>query len=173
MSVAVAVAVAIVTHTPFYVWILLAYLVWQGVKAARPQTVGLVRLLIVPTAFVALGIAMLMSYHADAGAMLAWGLALILFAPLGYGTGPRLLAVDPRARMVRRPGSTAPLVRNVTVFVLQYAVAVLTALHQDRHAVLFLVGRAVSGATAGYFVGWLLAFRQHYRLAPRLTLADA
>ncbi len=160
-------------HTPAWLYVLLAYLVYQGVRALRPQTVTIWRMLIVPLMFVAMGLVSLLARHAGLPAMLAWLAALLLFAPLGMLTSPRLLGVDDEARLVRRPGSVVPLVRNVGVFVLQYVFAVAAILHPDQHSMLFLLGRAVSGATAGYFVGWAIALRGHYRAAPRLDLKAA
>jgi hypothetical protein len=77
-------------------------------------------------------------------------------------TGPRLLAVDRSKGLVTRAGSVVPLIRNVAVFCLQYGVAVMGALQLDGHAAGAIVGRAVSGATAGYFLGWAVAFLRHY-----------
>jgi hypothetical protein len=77
--------------------------------------------------------------------------------------GPKLLAVDRARGVVSRPGSAGPLVRNVTVFSLQYGVAVATAMKLEPHAVVAVVGHAVSGASAGYFSGWAAALLHRYR----------
>jgi hypothetical protein len=76
---------------------------------------------------------------------------------------PQLLAVDRNARTVTRPGSIVPLLRNVTVFVLQYGVAVATAMKLEPHAAVAIVGLAISGASAGYFSGWTVALLRRYR----------
>jgi hypothetical protein len=39
----------ILIHTPVWVWALLAFLVWQGIKAMQPRTTPIWRALIVPT----------------------------------------------------------------------------------------------------------------------------
>ncbi len=62
-----------------------------------------------------------------------------------------------------RPGSAIPLVRNITVFVLQYAVAVATAMKLEPHAAVAIIGHAVSGASAGYFSGRAVALMRRYR----------
>jgi hypothetical protein len=56
-----------------------------------------------------------------------------------------------------------PLVRNITVFLLQYGVAVATAMKLEPHAGVAIVGHAVSGASAGYFSGWAVALLRRYR----------
>ena len=45
-----------------------------------------------------------------------------------------------------------PLLRNVSLFLLQYGVAVAEALHPHDQPALAILGRAVSGATAGNFI---------------------
>jgi hypothetical protein len=55
------------------------------------------------------------------------------------------------------------LVRNITVFVLQYAVAVATAMKLEPHAAVAIIGHAVSGASAGYFSGSAVALLRRYR----------
>jgi len=55
-----------------------------------------------------------------------------------------------------------PLVRNVTIFMLQYALTVAAVLHLDTQGAGAIVSRAVSGATAGYFIGWSLALLRIY-----------
>ena len=155
-------------HTPFYVWMLLAYVVWQGAQALRPRTQPLARVFLVPLVFVASGVVpLLFGPHARTGLLEVWVVAAVVLGPIGFLTGPRLLAVDRRAGTVTRPGSWVPLLRNVTVFVLQYAIAVTVAVHADAGGWLAAGGRAVSGATAGYFIGWVVAAERQYLAAPR------
>jgi len=55
------------------------------------------------------------------------------------------------------------LVRNITTFVLQYAVAVATAMKLEPHAAVAIIAHAVSGSAAGYFSGWTAARLRRYR----------
>jgi hypothetical protein len=84
-------------------------------------------------------------------------------AALGLFNGPRLLAVGRQKGTVTRPGSIGPLLRNVTVFSLQYGVAVATATQLEPHAAVAIIGHAVSGASAGYFSGWAISLWRAYR----------
>ena len=158
------IAVRILVNTPVWVWALLAYLIWQGAQALRPRTQPIWRMLIVPLVFFLMGLSRLVTAR-DSGLepLLAWLVAALLFAALALSHGPRLLAVDRKNRTVTRPGSAMPLVRNITVFVLQYGVAVATAMKLEPHAVVAIVGHAVSGASAGYFSGWAVALLRRYR----------
>ena len=158
------VAVRILANTPVWVFALLAYLIWQGLQALRPRTQAIWRMLIVPLVFFLMGLSRLVLAR-DHGLepLLAWIAAVALFAALGLFNGPRLLTVDREKGVVTRPGSVGPLLRNVTVFSLQYGVAVATAMKLEPHAAVAIIGHAVSGASAGYFSGWAAALLRRYR----------
>ena len=115
-------------------------------------------MLIVPLVFFLMGLSRLVTAR-DHGLepMLAWLIAAILFAALALFRGPQLLAVDRENGTVTRPGSWSGLIRNITVFSLQYGVAVSTAMKLEPHLAVAIIGHAVSGASAGYFSGWAAA----------------
>jgi hypothetical protein len=115
------IAVRILANTPTWVFILLAYLIWKGLQALRPRTQAVWRMLIVPLVFFLMGLSRLVLAPDNAIApLLAWLAALVLFAGLGLFNGPLLLAVDREKGIVTRPGSIGPLLRNLTVFSLQW-----------------------------------------------------
>ena len=131
----------ILTNTPLWVFALLAYLIWQGAQSLRPSTRPIWRMLIVPLVFFLMGLSRLVTAR-DRGIepLLAWLVAAVLFALLALSRKPKLLAVDRESGTVTRPGSPTPLVRNITVFVLQYAVAVATAMKLEPHAAVLCCG---------------------------------
>jgi hypothetical protein len=158
------IAFRILANTPPWVFALLAYLIWQGWQARRPRTQAVWRMLIVPLVFFLMGVSRLVSTR-DHGLepLLAWLVAAILFGALALWRGPKLLAVDRARGVVTRPGSAGPLIRNVTVFSLQYGVAVATAMKLEPHVAVAIIGHAVSGASAGYFSGWAASLLRRYR----------
>ena len=157
-------ATRILTNTPLWVFALLAYLIWQGSQSLRPRTQPIWRMLIVPLVFFLMGLSRLVTAR-DRGIepLLAWLVAAVLFASLALSLRPKLLAVDRKSGTVTRPGSSTPLARNITVFVLQYAVAVATAMKLEPYAAVAIIGHAVSGASAGYFSGFAVALLRRYR----------
>ena len=157
-------AIRILANTPVWVWALLAYLIWQGWYSLRPGTQPIWRVLIVPLVFFLMGVSRLvMARDNGLEPLLAWFAAALLFASLALFHRPRLLAVDRTSGRVTRPGSAAPLLRNVTVFTLQYGVAVATAMKLEPHAAVAIIGHAVSGGSAGYFSGWAAVLLRRYR----------
>jgi len=158
------IAFRILANTPLWVFVLLAYLIWQGWQARRPRTQAIWRMLVVPLVFFLMGLSRLVLARDHAlEPLTAWLVAAILFGALGLWRGPKLLAVDRARGMVSRPGSAAPLISNLTVFSLQYGVAVATAMKLEPRAAVAIIGHAVSGASAGYFSGWAAALLRRYR----------
>lgn len=156
-------ALQILTNTPIWAYALFLYLVWQGCAALQTRTTQLWRALLVPTVFLGMGIWRLaLTPNLDWRPLSAWFAAAIVFASLALLRGPRLLAVDKSAATLTREGSVMPLVRNVSIFMLQYGLAVAAAMHLDTQGAGAIVSRAVSGATAGYFIGWSLALLRSY-----------
>lgn len=156
-------AYQILIHTPVWVWMLLAYLVWQGVQAMRPRRTPIWRALIVPVVFIVWGISRLgFGHHDNAGPLVAWIAAALVLLPLGVLT-PRTFDVDHTTGQIIRPGSAFALIRNLIVFALQYAVGVISAIDASDRALAIIIGRAISGATAGYFIGSTIALLVAYR----------
>ena len=156
-------AYQILIHTPPWVWILLAYLVWQGIKSMQPRKAPIWRALIVPVVFIAWGVSRIGFGHQDnQGPLVAWVVAALVLLPLGVLT-PRPFDVDHKTGEIIRPGSAFGLIRNLVVFLLQYAVGVISAIDAGDRALAIIVGRAISGATAGYFFGSMIALLVAYR----------
>jgi len=153
----------IIIHTPVYVWGLLAYLIITGIKGRETQTVSLWRMLFVPLIFIGVGF-----LHFDdtsdqfSSFLMAWVVGLAFFAPLGFLIGPRVLAVDRENKRIERAGATLPLIRNLIFFCAQYVLAVLNVIYPQEHSTLMYITSVVSGASAGYFGGWLVSLWRQY-----------
>lgn len=157
--------IAIVTHTPPWVLLVLALLVFLGVQALRPRTVPLARVFITPAVFIGWGLFSLAAAAKVAPTVLP---AAAIAAVLGVGLAllaVRLEALRAAPGSVTLPGSALPLVRNLTIFIAKFVIAVAMAIRPDWHAALLLADAAVSGAALGYFAGWTLRLLAAYRRA--------
>ena len=139
----------IVQHTPVWVWGLLAGLVAYGVSQARDREVGLARITILPLVMLALSFSGVVSAFAHAGiALLAWAagiaVALSVGRPLVQARGARW---DGTTGLLHVPGSWAPLVLIVALFLIKYIVGVTFALHHE------LAGNTLFGAACGLAYG--------------------
>lgn len=147
-------------HVLLWAAVILAFLVWQGVQSLQTRTLPIWRLFLTPAVFITLGLARVFaSLHEGPQAGLAWLLASAFGAPFALAYAPKILAVDRRRASVTRAGSPIPLVRNVIVFALQAGSAAMAAIPQAASWRIVL-SCAISGASAGYFLGWIaLAIR--------------
>ena len=153
----------VLVHTPPWVWILFAYLVWQGIKAMQPRKTPIWRAMIVPIVFVAWGVSRIgFGQYDNQWPLVAWIAAALVLLPLGVLT-PRPFDVDHKTGEIIRPGSAFALIRNIVVFGLQYTVSVISAIDASDRALAIIIGRAISGATAGYFFGSMIALLIAYR----------
>jgi hypothetical protein len=166
------VIVAIVSHTPLWVFGLLVLLAAMGIVAMRTRLVRLPRVLITPAVFIVWGIEGLVT-KPQFSSLLAgeWVLALAAGAVLAVATTrPPALRVDRARSLIHLPGSVRPLIRIMVVFFAKYGLAVAAGFSPETRDSLVPWDVAVSGLGAGYFLGWLLRFLQAYRKAPALAL---
>jgi uncharacterized SAM-binding protein YcdF (DUF218 family) len=157
------IAYRILVNTPLWVFALLAVLIWLGCLALRPRSQPLARMLIMPAVFFLMGLSRLALGGRTIDLLLAWAVSAALFAAIALYTGPRSVTVDGETGRILTPGSVVPLIRNLAVFLLQYGVAVVTAMKLDASGEVAIAGQAVSGACAGYFLGWTIALLRAYR----------
>jgi hypothetical protein len=153
----------IISGTPLWVWLLLAFLVWQGMQATRPQTIAIWRALLLPVIFTIWGLSRIgINQQMTVWPLVAWAVCALALLPVGVLT-PRPLEIDRATGRIFRPGSVFPLIRNIVVFALLYAAAVLAAMHVDGLTIGAFISRAVAGGTSGYFIGSAFALLREYR----------
>ncbi len=153
---------AILEHTPWWVFVVLAVLLITGIQALRPRVVAVWRLFLVPAVFIAWGVFSVVQRSAAVPVLaLDWSAAVALGALIGWAT-TRLdgFVFDVGAQSVHVPGTPMPLTRNIVIFLARYGIAVAAALAATAalraHIVVWDV--AVSGLATGYFLGWLGRF---------------
>ena len=164
-------ASAVVRHTPPWVFAILAFLILTGVQALRARVVPLWRLFLVPAIFIVWGIAGVIQRSAtDPALALDWLAALATGAAIGwFATRLRGLSFDRARNIVGMPGSPIPLIRNASIFIARYGLAVATAFAATAtaRASLITLDVAVAGLMTGYFLGWLARFTQALRTNAR------
>jgi len=165
-----AAIVQVITHTPIWVWALLTALIWLGLSQTRARTASLGRITVMPVAMAgfsawgtvsAFGASPMFGY-----VMLAWMFAaavmLAVVAPLAipHGTG-----YDVPARTFSLPGSWAPMLLIMGIFLTKYAVGATLALQpaMARDDLFALSIGILYGLFSGIFAGraarlWRLAY---------------
>jgi hypothetical protein len=161
--------VTVLKSTPRFVWILLAVLVSIGVSQMRDREASLLRVAFMPVVMTGFGIwGMTAGFGASpmfGYAMLMWMLALsVSFAVVGTMRAPAGTQFHPATRTFFLPGSWAPLLLIVGIFLTRYVVNVDLAMQPAlaRDGEYTLIVSAVYGLCSGIFIGraarlWRLA----------------
>ncbi len=164
----------VITHTPIWVWALLALLVWLGMKQAVTSTIGLRRVTVMPLGMTALSLyGTVSAFGARPGPIVGWLLCALLVAGVAQGiAAPAGTHYDPAARSFTLPGSWTPLALMMGIFATKYVVGVGLAMHPDlAHDTEFaLVVGCLYGIFSGMFAGraarlWRLVHRSGQRVA--------
>lgn len=143
----------ILTRTPSWVWVILAVLIFMGIRALRPRTIKRFTVLIAPIAFLILGLT------SSRGAMgfAAWGASLLAVAAFTFfvwkpTAGARYL---PEGDQLHLPGSVVPMILMLAIFLLNYAINVTLAVNPAlRSELVWQIGPGVVlGALSGLFAG--------------------
>jgi hypothetical protein len=155
-------------NTPWWAFVLLALLVVLGVQALQPRMIAVWRLLIVPATFIIWGVISLVTQSvASPILMVDWLATAAVGAAIAWGaTRLEGMHIDRRGGHVHVPGSVFPLMRNLVIFAAKYGLTVATTMAPSMQMTLSLWNIAVSGLSAGYFIGWLLRFALKYRTTP-------
>jgi hypothetical protein len=138
----------ILTHTPIYVWAILAFLVYRGVLAAREREMGAGRMLVIPLLMLALSLQSISTqFGLESVAMLAWAIGAALSALLCRVSGKGRASPGAVPGTVRIPGSWMPLALMMTIFAIKYVLAVALAIQPG------LAGKALFAASACGLLG--------------------
>lgn len=161
--------VPVLRNTPIWVWGLLAGLLALGISQLRDRTAGLVRVSLLPVVMTLFSVSGTFSALGGtphrAISISAWLVAAVLaFAVLARGRNAA--RYDPVRRLYFLPGSSAPLLLFVGIFLVKYVVGVDLAMAPQlvREAPYVLCIAALYGAFTGVFVGrasrlWRLSLR--------------
>ena len=155
--------IAIVQHTPVWVWGLLAALLALGLSQARTRDISLTRITVLPLILLTLSVSGVLSAFGHLPiAIAAWigGVAVAL------GLGRRAVAVrgaswSAGTRQLRVPGSWLPLVLIVGLFMIKYMAGASLALHPSLATDSLFAGRCslAYGTFSGLFLARALSLR--------------
>ena len=150
-----SVILAVISHTPLWVWSILALLVVLGSLQLRDHSLPRLRVLLQPVALGAYSLwGTAAAFGAHAVVLAAWGAGLVatllLVRQLRWPEAVRFDAVTNRFHV---PGNAVPLVLMLTIFAVRYVVAVTLAFHQDwaSDALFAAAASGVYGALSGVF----------------------
>ncbi|CUI06027.1 DUF6622 family protein [Massilia antarctica] len=150
--------IQILTHTPLYVWAILALLVYRGVVALREREMTLGKMFIIPLIMLALSLQDIAAKFGTAFLPLsAWASGAVVMTLLVWKFGSAGISAGATPGKVRVHGSWVPLAMMLAIFFTKYATAVtLVVQPQASHNALFsMLVCALFGVFNGYFLGGL------------------
>jgi hypothetical protein len=158
----------IILRTPVWVWGLLALLLWQGLKLARPSSTGLLRVTLVPVAMVCLSIyGTVSALGGQADVMLPWLVAAAAMASLVLLQLPLPASTryDATEKRIHQLGSLVPLALMMGIFFTKYLVGVSIAMHPALvHDLVFSTAvSALYGGFSGIFAARALRLQRLVR----------
>jgi hypothetical protein len=124
----------ILAHTPVWVWIILAFLIYRGVLASRDREVSRQQMCFVPILFLWLSLdGITRSFGSQDGAVVAWligAVAGIGIAWLSFDPQRTTLLPDGKTVFVR--GSWKPMLLIMAIFLTKYATGIALAMQPAR-----------------------------------------
>lgn len=157
-------------QTPFWVWILLAYLIFIGIKARRPGNTSLVKMAIIPVIFTAWGLYNLVTLYGiavDTAAL--WLAGIAVGAAIGWYILSRYTIVADRpAGVLHRPADNTLLPLLIATFAVKYSFGVISATSPQLLAEtgFRIADLALSGFFTGIFIGKFIRYAWIWRSAP-------
>lgn len=158
--------VNILTHTPLWVWLLLAALCALGWNQTRTRTLSLKRIVIVPLVMLVLAISSLSNaFGAHLAVLLTWFCSLactaLLIRSLRLPSGHHY---DTQSQLFTVPGSFVPLILILSIFVTKYGLAIMLAMQPNlsHHVWFSLACAALFGMMNGLFFGRALRLMRLY-----------
>jgi drug/metabolite transporter (DMT)-like permease len=147
---------AVLTHTPLWVWGILALLIQRGLVATQPNSVTLPRLFLLPLVFSVLGVMGL----ARTGSLLPVALVaaaagLALGAAVGWSlyAGQTGYGWDQQNGQLQRPGSWLMLVCSLLAFVLKFGLGTVAGWQPE--LMVGISGALLTGLVSGIASGLL------------------
>lgn len=149
----------LLTHTPAYVWLILALVVARGIVALRERETTLKKLCIIPA--IMLPVALLditCKFGLDGLPLSAWGLAVVAAMWAVWSLGGRRIAAGSAPGTVRVGGSVMPLLLMLLIFAVKYATTVLLVVSPALLHIAAVTAAAcvLMGGANGWFFGRLL-----------------
>lgn len=167
--------IAIVQHTPAWVWGLLSVLIAFGLWQARDREMSLVRVTILPLVMIALSMS---------GVLNAFGHAPVALGGWGAGVGAALAFArqivsvrgatwSAQTATLHVPGSWLPLALIIALFFVKYFVGVQLALHPGLAAEAVFAGPCslAYGGFSGLFLARAMSLRSLARRPAELRAA--
>jgi hypothetical protein len=164
-----------IARTPYWVWALLAFLLFIGIRSLRPTTASFARLAILPVVFLAWGLSgFATNYGPRPVGIAVWLVALVIGAGIGWLVARSIeIHADQERGFIRLPGTAVNLVLILIIFATKYTLGIQASMRPGITGELLYMGIdvGISGLLTGLFAGRLFGLWRKYKVAPHENLA--
>ena len=143
----------IVSHTPMWVFALLAGLIYLGLSQTKDRQLSLGRVLLMPAVMTIWSVISLNSSLHSPLALMLWGVSLLLTVGLAWFLLPKT-PVSYQAGLYHIKGSWLPLLLILGIFIIKYAVAYTLATQANilENHLFIAITSATYGLLSGIFI---------------------
>jgi len=150
----------IISHTPLYVWALLAFLIYRGYLASMDRETTLRNLCIIPGVMLVLSLQGIVGkFGGSDSALLAWAAGAIVSTAVTWSLIDASRITPDRGKgTLHLRGSWVSLMLMMAIFVVKYSVAIVSAMHPalSESSTFMLAICGLFGLCNGIFFGRLL-----------------
>ena len=169
-------AIEAVSRTPIWVWALLAFLLFIGIRGLRPTVASFMRSMILPLVFLIWGLSgFATSYGLRPTGIAVWLTAIMIGALLGWLMARAIqIRADKEHGLIRLPGTWVNLVLILIIFAVKYTLGVMADIRLGLAAGFAYMATdvGVSGLLTGLFAGRLFGLWRKYKAAPHENLLN-
>lgn len=161
-------------QTPIWVYVVLALLIFRGIKACQTRIVALRKLFIIPAIFMVLSLhTLLTTYILNADLISTWALGIAIGSGIGWLINhAKDIKVDGQQQLFLIPGSAMTLILVLLIFVSKYYFGYqITVSPEETHQINFAITLiAISGVCSGLFIGRLINYLYRLKKGPFVSL---
>lgn len=155
----------IINSTPWWVYLLFFYLILLGLRALKPRTISVVRLILIPAILTLWNIAFLAERLSDNFFFLIfWGVGLGIGALMGWHMVYNWhVKTDKKNRTVTLPPTVSTLLLILIIFATRYFFLFHYELYPEFYSHYFMSDALSSGVITGIFIGRSIELYRKYR----------
>lgn len=158
-----------IINTPFWVWVLLVYLIVRGIKARKPASTTLVKIATLPVLFTLIGFCdLFLIYPLNLTTSVSWCAGIIFGACVGwYMIEIKKITINKKNKTIHRPADYTLLPLILLTFIVKYCLGAINfikpaLIHNSLFSILFLV---LYGFFTGIFIGKFSKYYSIWRAA--------
>lgn len=147
----------IISSTPIWVWGILVYLLFIGIKSLKDRLVYIPKLFIIP---IILNLVKYKTFiNANIQTLFLYAICLILSSYISYRmTNDRDFAIIPEKASVKLEGSASMLIILISFFIAKYFFGYIQSTNNILYSEIAILEIGLTGLFTGYFLGRALSF---------------